>query len=69
MKHNLIQVENLSFIVDDVVILDNISFSIKEGDSLGLYGPTGSGKSVLLNILRGTKGYAPSKGKDRKSVV
>ena len=62
MKHNLIQVENLSFIVDDVVILDNISFSIKEGDSLGLYGPTGSGKSVLLNILRGTKGYAPSKG-------
>ncbi len=63
MKYKLIEVEDLSFIVDNATILDNISFSIDEGGSLGVYGPTGSGKSVLLNILRGTKGYKPSKGK------
>lgn len=62
MKNKLIEVENLSFIIDNIKILDNISFVINEGDSLGLYGPTGSGKSVLLNMLRGTKGYKPSKG-------
>lgn len=62
MEHNLIEVENLSFIVDNNIILDNISFKLREGESLGLYGPTGSGKSVLLNIIRGTKGYIPSKG-------
>ncbi|NMC76918.1 MAG: methyl coenzyme M reductase system, component A2 [Candidatus Methanofastidiosa archaeon] len=62
MENKFIEVENLSFIVDNTTILDNISFVINEGDSLGIYGPTGSGKSVLLNILRGTKGYKPSSG-------
>ena len=62
MEYKLIEVENLSFIVDNKVILDDLSFKLREGESLGLCGPTGSGKSVLLNILRGTKGYAPSKG-------
>ncbi len=62
MEHNLIEVENISFIADKNVILDNISFKLCEGDALGIYGPTASGKSVLLNILRGTKGYMPSKG-------
>jgi len=62
MEHNLIEVENLSFIVDNKVILDDLSFKLSVGESLGFYGPTGSGKSVLLNILRGTKEYTPSKG-------
>ena len=62
MEYKLIEVENLSFVVDNITILDNISFILKEGDSLGVYGSTGSGKSVLLNSLRGTKGYKPSKG-------
>ncbi|MEN6379449.1 MAG: methyl coenzyme M reductase system, component A2 [Methanofastidiosum sp.] len=62
MEHDLIEIENLSFIVDNKVILDDLSFKLREGESLGLYGPTGSGKSVLLNVLRGTKGYTPTKG-------
>jgi len=69
MEYNLIEVENLSFIVDNNIILDNISFRLGEGKSLGLYGPTGSGKSVLLNIIRGTKGYTPSKGNIYYSIA
>lgn len=32
-------------------VLKNISFSLKEGQSLGILGPTGSGKSTLIKLL------------------
>ncbi|MBB1523251.1 MAG: ABC transporter ATP-binding protein [Clostridiales bacterium] len=32
-------------------VLENISFSLKEGQSLGILGPTGSGKSTLIKLL------------------
>lgn len=47
----------------DVVVvraLENISFSLDEGDRLGLYGHNGSGKSSLLRVVAGI--YPPSKG-------
>jgi len=40
--------------------LDDISFTVKHGESLGIIGPNGSGKSTLLKILSGI--YHPSKG-------
>ncbi len=35
----------------EVRALDNISFSIREGDFLAIMGPSGSGKSTLMNVL------------------
>lgn len=32
-------------------VLDNISFKLKEGQSLGIIGQTGSGKSTLVNLI------------------
>ena len=34
-------------------VLDDLNFSVKSGDRLGLIGPNGSGKSTLLHIVMG----------------
>lgn len=35
------------------IALDNISFSVKKGEILGIIGPSGVGKTTLLKILTG----------------
>ncbi len=40
--------------------LTHVSFSIKEGETLGIIGGTGSGKSTLISLCPGT--YLPSEG-------
>ena len=45
------------------LILENISFSVKAGETIGLIGPTGSGKSTLLYLLQ--RLYEPSAGQIR----
>ncbi|MEI3152487.1 MAG: ATP-binding cassette domain-containing protein [Eubacteriales bacterium] len=42
------------------VVLNNINFSINEGDRLGIVGVNGAGKSALAKIIAGT--FSPSAG-------
>jgi ATP-binding cassette subfamily B protein len=48
-----IKVSNLTFIYPDsgIKALDHVSFEIKEGQTLGIIGTTGSGKSTIANLL------------------
>ncbi|MEP4486835.1 MAG: type I secretion system permease/ATPase [Halioglobus sp.] len=51
----LIQVEGMSYVHpgQQEPILKTIGFSLKPGESLGLIGPTGSGKTTLARLLLG----------------
>ncbi len=40
-----------SYEEDSPVILENVSFDVKAGESIALVGPTGAGKSTIINIL------------------
>ncbi len=46
-----IEVENLTKKFDNKKVLDNITFSVKDGETLGVVGFSGSGKSTLLKII------------------
>ena len=47
----LIEVKNLNYAYDDQVVLNNISFSINEGEYVCILGKNGSGKSTLAKLL------------------
>ncbi|MDD6490095.1 MAG: ATP-binding cassette domain-containing protein [Clostridia bacterium] len=49
----MIQVENLTKKYGKNVALDNVSFSLEDGDILGFLGPNGAGKSTTMNIITG----------------
>lgn len=44
--------DNVSFAVDGKEILENISFHLPSGKTLGIMGATGSGKSSIINLLQ-----------------
>ncbi len=52
-KDTLISVSNLSVYYGEKRILSSLSFEIKQGDILAVYGKNGSGKSTLIKILSG----------------
>ncbi|MGL4973209.1 MAG: metal ABC transporter ATP-binding protein [Culicoidibacterales bacterium] len=49
----MISVKNVTYQIDNQVILSDISFTIDEGDFAAVIGPNGSGKSTLLKCLLG----------------
>ena len=52
-KNPLISVSDLSSYYGEKQILRNVSFEIKQGDIVAIYGSNGSGKSTLIKILLG----------------
>ena len=51
------QVDGLTKSFGDLVLFNEISFGIAEGQRIGLIAKNGSGKTTLLNIIAGKEGY------------
>jgi methyl coenzyme M reductase system subunit A2 len=59
---SFIEIKNISKTFNEVKVLDNLNIKVEEGTILGILGKSGSGKSVLINMLRGMKDYKPDNG-------
>ncbi|SFS90176.1 ATP-binding cassette domain-containing protein [Halostagnicola kamekurae] len=46
-----IQVDELTRTFGDVTAVDDLSFTVDDGELFGLLGPNGAGKSTLINVL------------------
>ncbi len=55
-----VKVEHLTKKYGDLLVLNDISFSIKKGEFLCIVGPTGCGKTTFLNLL--TRIIEPTEG-------
>ncbi|WP_423792015.1 ABC transporter ATP-binding protein [Methanocaldococcus indicus] len=49
----MLTIKNLSAGYGNTKIIENISFSVKEGEICGIFGPNGAGKSTLLKCIVG----------------
>ena len=69
----IITVVNLSKQYGKRTVVDNLSFTVKSGQTLGLLGPNGAGKSTVMRILMGlshpTTGTADIMGFDLQREV
>ncbi|QFI69511.1 ABC transporter ATP-binding protein [Sinorhizobium alkalisoli] len=50
---SLLQLESVSKRFGALTVADEISFSVGEGEALGIIGPNGAGKSTLFNLITG----------------
>lgn len=51
MKENIIEIKNLKKYFKEVKAVDDISFSVKQGDLFAFLGLNGAGKSTTINIM------------------
>jgi methyl coenzyme M reductase system subunit A2 len=58
----LITVDSLCMDFEGKRVLDNISFTLEEGEILGIIGRSGAGKTVLMHLMRGVD-QPPTSGK------
>jgi len=59
----LLEVDNVSLRFGGVLALDQVSFTLREGEIFGLIGPNGAGKTTCFNAMTGV--YRPSGGEIR----
>ena len=56
----LLEVRNLEKRFGQLPVIEGLSFSLEEGEALGIVGPNGAGKTTLLNLVAGD--FAPDRG-------
>jgi branched-chain amino acid transport system ATP-binding protein len=59
-EHPLLEVQQVTRRFSGLVAVNNVSFSVQQGEIFGLIGPNGAGKTTLFNIVTGL--IPPSSG-------
>ena len=57
---SLLEVKNLGIAFGGLRALEDVNFSLEEGEIMGLIGPNGAGKTTVFNLL--TAVYTPTEG-------
>jgi len=69
--NDVIVVKNLTKLFDEFAAVDNVSFSVSQGEIFGLLGPNGAGKSttfkMMCGLLSATHGFSTIMGYDWKT--
>lgn len=53
MSENVLEIKNVSKYYHNNKVIDNISFSVKEGEIYGFLGPNGAGKTTTIKMILG----------------
>jgi zinc transport system ATP-binding protein len=53
MDNPILRFENVDFAYQSTSVLENVTFSVAAGESIGLIGPNGGGKTTLLKLILG----------------
>jgi len=51
MTSDIIKTENLTKKFDNFTAVDNVSFTVKQGEIFGFLGPNGAGKTTTIKML------------------
>jgi len=57
----VIELQDVSFAYDEKVVLDSVSVTFRRGETIGIVGPSGVGKSTLIALM--LRFYDPTKGR------
>lgn len=64
-----IELNNVSFSYGSIPVIENLSFTVRKGEYLGIIGPNGGGKTTLIKVILGllhpTEGAVMLFGKDQ----
>ena len=58
----MLEIKNLKVSIEDKMILDDLSLTVKAGEVAAIMGPNGSGKSTLAYVLAGKPAYEVQSG-------
>jgi putative multiple sugar transport system ATP-binding protein len=62
MSENILEMRNITKLFPGVKALDNVNFSVRQGEIHALVGENGAGKSTLMNVLSGIYPYGTYDG-------